>query len=297
MTHPERTTGKLSLYLDLIRWSKPVGWILLLWPTLTALWLAADGFPGWHVFLVFVAGTVLMRSAGCAINDYADRDIDKHVERTQNRPITTGSISPKEALIVAVVLALCAFALVLTCNRTTVIWSFGAVVAAAVYPFSKRFVAMPQAVLGIAFSFGIPMAFAAVQNTVPPVAWLLVLGNLCWVIAYDTEYALVDMPDDVKLNIKTSAITLGRFAVPTIMALYAVACASWLGTWWVQGLLQNSINQYIAIAGVACILAQTLWHYSLIKTHNRTTCFQAFKANHWIGAGTFATTAALLLPH
>ena len=183
---------KISLYLDLIRWSRPAGWLLLLWPSLSALWLAADGFPGWHLVVVFVLGTILMRSAGCCLNDVADRDFDRHVKRTAQRPVTTGAVGVKEALALGAVLALVAFGLVLTTNAVAVAWSFAALAVAVVYPFAKRFFAMPQAVLGVAFSFGIPMAFAAVQWQVPPLAWLLLLGNLFWVLAYDTEYAMVD---------------------------------------------------------------------------------------------------------
>lgn len=290
----ESSAGRAGLYLELIRWNRPVGWLLLLWPTLVALFLAAEGFPGWHLLLVFIAGTVLMRSAGCAINDYADRDIDRHVQRTRNRPLTTGRIQPAEALAVAAVLALCAFALVLTCNRTTVYWSFAAVAAAAFYPFSKRFLAMPQAVLGVAFSFGIPMAFAAVRGSVPADVWWLVIGNLCWVIAYDTEYALVDMPDDLKLNIRTSAITLGRFAVPVIMLLYLLAFACWLWAWYRFDLLSTPVNRWLAGAGMAGLLAQAVWHGTLIKAADRDRCFRAFRSNHWLGLVWFATTLALL---
>ncbi|MEO5735827.1 MAG: UbiA family prenyltransferase, partial [Variovorax sp.] len=194
-------------YLDLIRWDRPAGWLLLLWPTLGALWFAADGWPGWHLLTVFVLGTILMRSAGCCVNDVADRDFDRHVKRTAQRPVTSGAISVKQALAFGAVLALAAFALVLTTNRLTVLWSFGALAITLAYPFAKRFVSIPQAVLGIAFSFGIPMAFAAVRGSVPELAWWLLAGNLFWVLAYDTEYAMVDRDDDLKIGIKTSAIT------------------------------------------------------------------------------------------
>ena len=191
---------KISLYLDLIRWNRPAGWLLLLWPTLSALWVAADGFPGWHLIVVFTLGTILMRSAGCCLNDVADRDFDKHVKRTAERPVTSGRIGVKEALLLGAVLALMAFGLVLTLppeTRTeTIAWSFAAMAVAIAYPFAKRYVAMPQAVLGVAFSFGIPMAFAAVTGEVPWQAWALLLGNLFWVLAYDTEYAMVDRDDD-----------------------------------------------------------------------------------------------------
>ena len=213
---------KLKLYLDLIRWNRPAGWLLLLWPSLAALWVAAEGFPGWHLVMVFTLGTILMRSAGCCINDVADRDFDKHVKRTANRPVTSGRLSTPEALMVGAVLALCAFGLVLTTNLATIAWSFAALAVTLAYPYAKRFVAMPQAVLGVAFSFGIPMAFAAVQGEVPPLAWGLLLGNLFWVLAYDTEYAMVDRDDDLKIGMKTSAITLGQWDVLAIMGFYPI---------------------------------------------------------------------------
>ena len=214
--------SKFSLYLDLIRWNRPAGWLLLLWPTLTALWIAAKGFPGWHLLFVFIFGTILMRSAGCCLNDVADKDFDKHVKRTSQRPVTTGAISSKEALILGAILALLAFGLVLTTNMTTILWSFAALAVAIIYPFAKRFFAMPQAVLGIAFSFGIPMAFAAVQNIIPWMAWFLLLGNLFWVLAYDTEYAMVDRDDDLIIGMKTSAITLGRYDVTIVAFCYLI---------------------------------------------------------------------------
>jgi 4-hydroxybenzoate polyprenyltransferase len=195
-----RVLPKLKLYLDLIRWNRPAGWLLLLWPSLAALWVAADGFPGWHLIAVFTLGTILMRSAGCCVNDVADRDFDKHVKRTANRPVTSGRLGVKEALSVGVLLALCAFGLVLTTNAATIAWSFAALAVTLAYPYAKRFVSMPQAVLGVAFSFGIPMAFAAVQGEVPLLAWGLLLGNLFWVLAYDTEYAMVDRDDDLKIG-------------------------------------------------------------------------------------------------
>ncbi|MFM8920870.1 MAG: UbiA family prenyltransferase, partial [Limnohabitans sp.] len=212
---------KLALYLDLIRWNRPAGWLLLLWPTLAALWLAADGFPGWHLIAVFTLGTVLMRSAGCCLNDVADRDFDRHVKRTAERPVTSGRIGVKEALAVGAVLAMLAFALVLTLRVETVAWSFAALAVAIVYPFAKRFVAMPQAVLGVAFSFGIPMAYAAVTGDVPWQAWALLIGNLFWVLAYDTEYAMVDRDDDLKIGMNTSAITWGDWDVRASMVVYA----------------------------------------------------------------------------
>src|SRR3954452_4447205 len=231
--------SRLALYLDLIRWDRPAGTLLLLWPTLSALWIAARGFPGWHLLAVFVVGTFLMRSAGCAANDVADRDFDLHVKRTAQRPVTSGAVSVAEALALGAALALVAFALVLTTNLAAVAWSFLALAVTLLYPFSKRVIAMPQAVLGIAFSFGIPMGFAAVRDrrsagsidsltgAVPALAWWLLLGNLFWVLAYDTEYAMVDRDDDLRIGIKTSAITLGRFDVAAVMAFYAAFLALW----------------------------------------------------------------------
>ena len=222
------TPSRLALYLNLIRWDRPAGWLLLLWPTLSALWIAADGFPGWHLLVVFTLGTILMRSAGCCVNDVADREFDLHVKRTAQRPVTSGAVSVREALTLGAVLALIAFALVLTTNPPTIVLSFAALAVTLIYPYTKRFVSMPQAVLGIAFSFGIPMAFAAVQGgvdwrltavgaAVPPHAWWLLAGNLFWVLAFDTEYAMVDREDDLKIGIRTSAITLGRFDVAGVM--------------------------------------------------------------------------------
>src|SRR5436305_1932347 len=218
---------KLKLYLDLIRWNRPAGWLLLLWPSLYALWIAAGGFPGGQLLAVFTLGTILMRSAGCCINDVADREFDRHVKRTAQRPVTTGAVSVREALLFGAVLALLAFALVLTTNTVAVFWSFAALAIALAYPYAKRYVSMPQAVLGVAFSFGIPMAFAAVQARVPLLAWVLLLGNLFWVLAYDTEYAMVDRDDDLRIGMKTSAITLGRFDVVAVMAFYAAFLLIW----------------------------------------------------------------------
>jgi len=266
-----------ALYLDLIRWNRPQGWLLLLWPTLTGLWLAAGGFPGWHLLGVFTLGTILMRSAGCAVNDVADRDFDRHVARTAQRPITSGRLSVKEALAVGGVLTLVAFALVLTTNAMTIAWSVGALGVTILYPFTKRFFAMPQAVLGVAFSFGIPMAFAAVQDQVPAVVWWLVAGNLAWVLAYDTEYAMVDRNDDLKIGMRTSAITLGRFDVAGVMGFYALCIACW---WQVAELQQLGWPWTVAL-GVAA--AQALWHGWLIRGRDRDACFQAFRLNHWLG--------------
>jgi 4-hydroxybenzoate polyprenyltransferase len=277
---------KLRLYLDLIRWNRPAGWLLLLWPGLGALWIAADGFPGWHLIVVFTLGTFLMRSAGCCVNDVADRDFDRHVKRTAQRPVTAGAISVREALVVGAVLALLAFALVLTINAAAIAWSFAALAISLVYPYAKRFVSMPQAVLGIAFSFGIPMAFAAVQSRVPLLAWVLLFGNLFWVIAYDTEYAMVDRDDDLKIGMKTSAITLGRADVPAIMFCYA----SYLAIW--GAVLAGRIPPIALLAGLGAAAAQAIWHYTLIRGRTREGCFKAFRLNHWVAFAVFAGIVA-----
>ncbi|WP_066705209.1 4-hydroxybenzoate octaprenyltransferase [Curvibacter delicatus] len=277
---------RLTLYLDLIRWDRPAGWLLLLWPSLSALWVAADGFPGWHLLAVFVLGTILMRSAGCCLNDVADRDFDRHVKRTAQRPVTAGKVSVREALWLGVVLALLAFGLVLTTNPVAVLWSFAALAVAMVYPYAKRFFAMPQAVLGVAFSFGIPMAFAAVQGQVPVLAWVLLLGNLFWVLAYDTEYAMVDRDDDLRIGMKTSAITLGRFDVAVVTASYLVYLLIW-----VVALVNHARGAIFYIAlGVA--LVQVAWHYTLIRGRTREGCFKAFRINHWLGFTVFAGIVA-----
>ena len=275
-------TGKLKLYLDLIRWNRPAGWLLLLWPSLAALWVAAGGFPGWHLIAVFTLGTILMRSAGCCVNDVADRDFDKHVQRTANRPVTSGRIGTKEALLVGAVLALCAFGLVLTTNKAAIAWSFAALGVTLIYPYAKRYVSMPQAVLGVAFSFGIPMAFAAVQGDVPPLAWGLLLGNLFWVLAYDTEYAMVDRDDDLKIGMKTSAITLGRWDVAAIAGFYSAYLLIW------AALLDAPARGLWLALGLAGAAAQVAWHVVLIKDRSREGCFKAFRLNHWLGFSVFA---------
>ena len=283
---------RLALYLDLIRWSRPAGWLLLLWPTLSALWIAAGGFPGWHLLTVFTLGTILMRSAGCCINDVADREFDRHVKRTAGRPVTTGAVSVKEALTVGAVLALLAFGLVLTTNATTIAWSFGALLVTLIYPYAKRFVAMPQAVLGVAFSFGIPMAFSAVQGadtlswaalqmSAPMTAWVLMLGNLFWVLAYDTEYAMVDRDDDLKIGMKTSAITLGRWDVAGVMLSYLLFMLIWS-----LALMPYALGAIFYIA-IDLALVQVFWHFTLIRHRTRDGCFKAFRQNHWIGLTVF----------
>jgi len=291
---------RLALYLDLIRWNRPAGWLLLLWPSLAALWVAADGWPGWHLLAVFVLGTILMRSAGCCINDVADRDFDRHVKRTAERPVTRGAVSVREALLVGAVLALAAFGLVLTTNPATIVWSFAGLAVTLIYPYAKRHVSMPQAVLGVAFSFGIPLAFVAVgsanlmwqdinlqtlNDAVPMQAWGLMLFNLFWVLAYDTEYAMVDRDDDLRIGMKTSAITLGRHDVSAIMAFYAVYLCGW------YGLLESAHLSWHW--GLALCLAglQAVWHFLLILDRSREGCFRAFRLNHWLGATVFAGIA------
>ncbi len=288
--------SRLALYLDLIRWDRPAGWLLLLWPTLSALWIAADGFPGWHLLFVFVAGTVIMRSAGCCMNDVADREFDRHVKRTAGRPVTSGRISVREALTLGALLAAAAFVLVLTTNPPTVLLSVAGLAVTLIYPYAKRTLSMPQAVLGIAFSFGIPMAFAAVlgsrewslravADAVPPHAWWLLAGNLCWVLAYDTEYAMVDRDDDLRIGMKTSAITLGRFDVIGVMLFYAGYLASWSG-------LGRSLGLGLLFQlGIAAAAAQAAWHFTLIRDRSRDGCFKAFRVNHWLGATVFAGVA------
>jgi 4-hydroxybenzoate polyprenyltransferase len=275
---------KISLYLDLIRWNRPAGWLLLLWPTLSALWVASGGFPGWHLLAVFTLGTILMRSAGCCLNDVADRDFDKHVKRTAERPVTSGRIGVKEALLLGAVLALIAFMLVLTLRTETIAWSFAAMAVAVAYPYAKRFVAMPQAVLGVAFSFGIPMAFAAVTGEVPSIAWALLLGNLFWVLAYDTEYAMVDRDDDLRIGMKTSAITLGQWDVAAVMFFYV----AFVGVW---GVVLDAPDKPLLLAGLVAAALQAAWHFWLIKDRSRDGCFKAFRLNHWVGFAAFVGVA------
>ena len=273
---------RLRLWLDLIRWNRPAGWLLLLWPSLAALWLAAGGFPGWRLVVVFTLGTILMRSAGCTVNDVADADFDRHVQRTAQRPITRGALSKREALAVGAGLALAAFALVLLTNALTIQMSFAALLIAVAYPYTKRWLALPQAYLGVAFSFGIPMAFAAAANDVPLLAWWLLLGNLFWVLAYDTEYAMVDRADDLRIGIRTSAITFGRYDVAAVMASYALYLAMWLAAG-----VQARLGWPFA-AGVAAAAAMVGWHYALIRERDPARCFTAFRANHWVGFALFA---------
>ncbi|MGB4346669.1 MAG: 4-hydroxybenzoate octaprenyltransferase [Burkholderiaceae bacterium] len=273
---------RLLLYARLVRLDKPIGSLLLLWPTLSALWLASGGLPDWRLLLIFSAGTVLMRSAGCAINDYADRDFDKHVQRTAERPLTSGQISGSEALAVAAVLALTAFALILPLNTLTKQLSLAAVLIAASYPYFKRFFALPQAYLGIAFGFGIPMAYAAVQNQVPLQAWLLLLANVFWALAYDTEYAMVDREDDLKIGIRTSAITFGRYDVAAVMLCYAISLGLIALVGW-----QAHLGTGFA-AGILVATAIAFYHWTLIRDRERMACFAAFRHNNWLGAAVFA---------
>ncbi|MEJ7805414.1 MAG: 4-hydroxybenzoate octaprenyltransferase [Telluria sp.] len=277
--------NRLTLYYRLVRLDKPIGILLLLWPTLIALWIASNGPPDWKLLAIFTLGTVLMRSAGCAINDYADRDIDKHVKRTAERPLTSGQIRGWEAVAVAAVLAVLAFLLILPLNALTKQLSVAAVIIAGTYPYFKRFFAIPQAYLGIAFGFGIPMAFAAVQNQVPALAWWLLVANVFWAIAYDTEYAMVDRDDDLKIGIRTSAITFGRFDVAAVMLCYGAALAIILACGWQAGL------RYWFAAGVGVAGAIALFHYTLIRERDRMRCFYAFRHNNWLGAALFAGVA------
>ena len=282
MTETMRFSDKLPHYARLMRIDKPIGTLLLLWPTLWALWFAAEGWPPLHILAIFVIGTFLMRSAGCVINDYADRDFDGHVERTRNRPLATGMVSAREALLLAGGLSLLSFLLILPLNSLVLWLSLPALFLATSYPFTKRFLAIPQGYLGIAFGFGIPMGFAAILGEVPAIAWVMLLANVFWAIAYDTEYAMVDRPDDLKIGIKSSAITFGRFDVAAVMLCYAatlgllaaVGVAAGRGPAWFAGLLVAA-----AIAG---------YHYTLIRDRDRAGCFKAFRHNNWLGAAVFA---------
>ncbi|MDQ2821398.1 MAG: 4-hydroxybenzoate octaprenyltransferase [Pseudomonadota bacterium] len=276
---------KLALYFRLIRADKPIGILLLLWPTLWALWMASNGKPDPTILLIFIVGTALMRSAGCAINDYADRDFDKHVKRTAERPLTSGRIKSWEALMVAGVLAAAAFLLVLPLNALTKQLSVLALIIAGSYPYFKRFFAIPQAYLGIAFGFGIPMAFAAVTGAVPSVAWWLLAANVFWAVAYDTEYAMVDRDDDIKLGMRTSAITFGRFDVAAVMLCYGAALAIDLVCGWMLGL------RWYFVGGIAVAAGIALYHYTLIRGRDRMQCFAAFRHNNWLGAAIFIGVA------
>jgi len=284
-------TERLTEYEKLMRLDKPIGILLLAWPTLWGLWLSSLGSPDFMVLWIFVIGIVLMRSAGCVINDYADRNFDPHVERTKNRPLAAGRISGKEALILAGVLALIAFVLILPLKNLLLIQlSVVAAFLAASYPYTKRFLAIPQAYLGIAFGFGIPMAYAAHLDAVPPIAWLLMAANVFWAVAYDTEYAMVDRADDLKIGIKTSAITFGRHDITAVMICYGITLAllGWVGTE-----LHLGWPYYLGLATATGIAG---YHYLLIKERDPARCFKAFLHNNWFGAAVFAGMVASLLP-
>jgi 4-hydroxybenzoate polyprenyltransferase len=284
----ELVKEKLDLYEKLMRLDKPIGILLLLWPTLWALWIAARGEPGWLLAWIFVLGTVLMRSAGCVINDYADREFDRHVERTRERPLTAGKVSVRETLGLAAVLTLCAGLLILPLSRLVWVLACVAVFLAASYPFTKRFFALPQAYLGIAFGFGIPMAFAAVQDRIPILAWWMLAANIAWAIAYDTEYAMVDRDDDVRIGIRTSALTFGRFDVAAVMLCYGIGLAilAWIGTQQHYGVFY--------FGGLAVATGIAFYHWTLIRGRERMKCFKAFLHNNWIGAAIFAGIVAEL---
>ncbi|MFC7421875.1 4-hydroxybenzoate octaprenyltransferase [Iodobacter arcticus] len=273
--------SRLPAFARLMRIDKPIGTLLLLWPTLWGLWFASNGRPDPMLLVIFCLGTFLMRAAGCVINDYCDRDFDGHVERTHARPLVSGEIKPKEALLLAGALALTAFLLVLPLNRLTLLLSIPAVFLAGTYPLTKRFLALPQAYLGIAFGFGIPMAFAAQTGDVPAFAWVLLLANILWTIAYDTEYAMVDRPDDLKIGIKTSAITFGRFDVAAIMLCFVgfLALMAWLGLESQRGIIY--FISLLISAGLA------LQQYSQIMAREPADCFKAFLSNNRIGAVIF----------
>jgi len=276
---------RLSLYAQLTRLNRPIGILLLLWPTLWAVWIAGAGSPSLLIILIFTLGTVLMRSAGCAINDYADRHIDKHVERTKERPLTSGKVSERETVWLAVILALLAFALILPLNPLTWLLAFPAAFLAASYPFTKRFFAIPQAYLGIAFGFGIPMAFAAQIGHVPPVAWILLLANMFWAIAYDTEYAMVDRDDDIHLDIHSSALFFGNFDVAAVMTCYVITLIMLALAGVMAGLGWFYFIGLLVAAGIAA------HHYTLIRDRQREDCFKAFLHNNWFGAAVFVGVA------
>jgi 4-hydroxybenzoate polyprenyltransferase len=277
---------RLDAYERLVRLDKPIGTLLLLWPTLWAVWLASDGNPPPGIVLIFVVGTLLMRSAGCAVNDYADRDFDPHVERTRARPLAAREIEPKEALVVAAGLAAAAFGLVLFLNRFAIALSFVGAAVAASYPFLKRFFPFPQAYLGIAFGFGIPMAYAALQGRLPAECGLLLAANICYAFAYDTEYAMVDRDDDARLGIRSSALTLGRWDVTAVMASYALMLLLLL----YLGIARNLAWPYYA--GLLVAAAMMLYHGWLIRDRSREGCFRAFRHNNWVGAAIFAGIVA-----
>ena len=272
---------RLALYAKLVRLDKPIGSLLLLWPTLSALWLASGGMPDTQLIVIFTLGTILMRSAGCAINDFADRDFDRHVKRTAERPLTSGQLHAWEAIVIALIFAIISFALILPLNLLTRELSVLAVIVAGSYPYFKRFFALPQAYLGIAFGFGIPMAYAAVLNTVPTEAWVLLIANVFWALAYDTEYAMVDRDDDLKIGIRTSAITFGKHDVGAVMLSYAISLCLIAAVGAAAGLGKG----FAAGMVVATIVAG--YHWTLIRNRERDGCFAAFRHNNWLGAAIF----------
>jgi 4-hydroxybenzoate polyprenyltransferase len=274
--------ARFDAYERLVRLDRPIGILLLLWPTLSALWLASQGSPSWSLVLIFTMGTILTRSAGCAVNDWADRKFDPFVERTARRPLATGEVAAWEALVVGAVLGLLAFSFVLATNRTAILLSFPAAAIAIAYPFFKRFFFLPQGFLGIAFSFGIPMAYAAVFNAIPPIAWWLTVLNAFWVIAYDTEYAMVDRDDDAKLGLRTSAIAFGRLDIAAVLFCYTVYLGGMVAVGPVLGL---GAAYY---AGLTVAAACAAYHGWLIRDRNRDRCFVAFRHNHWLGFAVFA---------
>ena len=289
MAAPSLFAGRLTLYARLVRLDRPIGILLLLWPTLWALWIAGDGAPAWPVVAIFIVGTTLMRCAGCAINVYADRDVDPHVERTRDRPLASGRVSGREALLIAGGLSLVSFLLILRLDPLVIELSFVALFLAASYPFTKRFFALPQAYLGIAFGFGIPMGFAALRGEVPPVGWVMLAANIAWTVAYDTEYAMVDRDDDLRIGIRTAAILFGRFDVVAVMACHAVFILLMAVVGWMARL----DAAYFVGLGVAAVLCA--WQLRLIRDRSRVGCFRAFLHNNWVGAAVFAGVLAAAL--
>jgi 4-hydroxybenzoate polyprenyltransferase len=281
--------GKFALYCDLIRVKPPVGWLLLTWPTLAGLWLAAGGWPGWHLFVVFALGPFLMHSAGCCINDVADREFDRHVKRTLQRPITTGKMGVPEALAVGAVLSLIGLAMAFTLNWQTVVCSIPALLMCIIYPYSKRWFFMPQAVLGVAFGFGLLMAYVAAQGRLPLEAILLFLSAIVYTLGYDTSYAMVDRDDDLKIGIQTSAITLGRWDVVAITGFYVFFLAAWLAVivWHFVSAGLSGWSLFWLGLGFAAALAQVAWHYTLIRKRTRLGCHTAFLNSHWISCAVF----------
>ncbi len=274
--------ARLTHYERLMRLDKPIGTLLLLWPTLWALWLAGGGRPEGRIVWIFALGTLLMRSAGCVMNDLADLHYDSEVKRTRDRPLATGTVGRREAIVLAVSLALLSFLIVLSLNRLTILLSFVALALAATYPLTKRFLAVPQAYLGIAFGFGIPMGYAAILGYIPAEGWLLLLANILWAIAYDTEYAMVDRDDDLRIGIKTAAITFGRYDVLAVMICYGAMLAVLAGI----GLHRRvGVAYYLGLSAAAGLMA---YHYRLIRARERESCFRAFNHNNWVGAVVFA---------